>query len=221
MKLISVNVSIPKTIEINGALVNTGIYKTPVQSASWLGKLTLEGDDQADKKVHGGLHQAAYCYPLAHYAHWQERLSASDLPYGTFGENFTITDLDEHNTFIGDVLQIGETIVQVTMPRIPCFKLAHKLGDPKIIKEFLHSGRSGFYLRVLTEGYVKAGDDINFITRDPQAISVHTALILQKLDLDLIKDTTPEDILKNALAISSLAPLLKEEYSKRLLAISS
>jgi len=216
MQVISVNVSLPKIIEINGDLVSTGIYKLPVQTAAWLGKLTLDGDDQADKKVHGGPHQAAYCYPLAHYAHWQARLSASDLPYGTFGENFTITGLDEHNTFIGDTFQIGEAIVQVTMPRIPCFKLAHKLGDAKIIKEFLHSGRSGFYLRVLTEGHVKAGDDISIINRDPQGVSVYTALILQKLDLSLVKDTTPETILKSALAIPSLAPLLKEEFSKRL-----
>jgi MOSC domain-containing protein YiiM len=220
MKVISVNVSIPKTIEINGELVSTGIYKNPVPAAIWLGKLTLDGDDQADKKVHGGPHQAAYCYPLAHYAHWQERLAASDLPYGTFGENFTITGLDEHNTFIGDVLQIGEAVVQVTMPRIPCFKLAHKLGDAKIIKEFLQSGRSGFYLRVLTEGNVKAGDAITIISHDPQAISVHTALILQKLDLDLIKNSAPENILRSALSISSLAPLLKEEYSKRLALIT-
>jgi MOSC domain-containing protein YiiM len=220
MKVISVNVAIPKTIEINGDLVSTGIYKNPVQAAIWLGKLTLDGDDQADKKVHGGPHQAAYCYPLAHYAHWQERLSANDLPYGTFGENFTITGLDEHNTFIGDVLQIGEAIVQVTMPRIPCFKLAHKLGDTKIIKEFLQSGRSGFYLRVLTEGNVKAGDDITLISHDPQAISVHTALILQKLDLALIKNSAPESILRSALSIISLAPLLKEEYTKRLASIT-
>ncbi len=220
MRVISVNVAIPKTIEINGDLVSTGIYKNPVQAAIWLGKLTLDGDDQADKKVHGGPHQAAYCYPLAHYAHWQERLSANDLPYGTFGENFTITGLDEHNTFIGNVLQIGEAIVQVTMPRIPCFKLAHKLGDTKIIKEFLQSGRSGFYLRVLTEGNVKAGDDITLISHDPQAISVHTALILQKLDLALIKNSAPESILRSALSIISLAPLLKEEYTKRLASIT-
>lgn len=220
MKVISVNVAIPKTIEINGDLVSTGIYKKPVQSATWVGSLTLDGDDQADKKVHGGPHQAAYCYPLAHYAHWQTRLSVTDLTYGTFGENFTITGMDEHNTYIGDTLQIGEAVVQVTMPRIPCFKLAHKLGDAKIIKEFLHSGRSGFYLRVLTEGNVKAGDDINVISRDSQGISVYTALILQKLDLELVKNTTPEKVLKSALSIASLAPLLKEEYSKRLASLT-
>jgi MOSC domain-containing protein YiiM len=220
MKLISVNVAIPKTIAINGNQISTGIYKNPVQEATWLGKLTLDGDDQADKKVHGGPDQAAYCYPLAHYTHWQNWLSRTALPYGTFGENFTITGLNEDNICIGDTLQIGEAIVQVTMPRIPCFKLAHKLGDPKIIKAFLHSGRSGFYLRVLNEGFVKAGDDISIISRDPQMITVHTALILQKLDLDLIKITSPENMLINALAISSLAPLLKEEYTNRLASIT-
>ena len=220
MKLISVNVAIPKTVEINGDLVSTGIYKTPVQQPVWLGKLTLDGDDQADKKVHGGAHQAAYCYPLEHYAHWQPKLAMSRLSYGTFGENFTITGLNEDNICIGDTLQIGEAVVQVTMPRIPCFKLAHKLGNPKIIKEFLHSGRSGFYLRVLSEGLVKAEDAIKIISRDPLAITIHTALILQKLDLNLIKDALPESMLKKALTVASLAPQLKEDYSKRLASIT-
>lgn len=216
-KLISINVGIPKTVNINGNAVQTGIYKSPIQEATWVRTLGLEGDGQADKKVHGGPHQAVYCYPFDHYTFWQKTLSRQTLPFGTFGENFTISTLNEDNVFIGDVLQIGKAVLQVTMPRIPCFKLAHKMGDKTMIKQFLQSGRSGFYCRTLTEGSVSAGDDINIIKRDTQAISVHTALILQKLDLTQLSN--PSELLNKALSIESLAPLLKADYSKRLLSL--
>ena len=219
MKLVSVNVALPKLVNINGQDVLTGIYKTPVQAATWVGLFGLEGDDQADKKVHGGPHQAVYCYPVEHYAFWREALSRQDLSAATFGENFTTTGLNEDNVCIGDRLQIGAAVFQVTMPRIPCFKLAHKLGDISIIKQFLHSGRSGFYCRVITEGKVKATDAISIISRDPQAISVHTALILYKLDLDFLEN--PTMTLQKALAIKSLAPLLQDAYSKRLLSLQA
>lgn len=215
MKLISLNITKPTLVEMNGKEVLTGIYKTPFDHSVWLGELTLVGDDQADKTVHGGPHQAVYCYPLEHYAYWQNAFSLNELPYGTFGENFTITDLNEDNVHIGDILQIGDALVQVTMPRIPCFKLAHKIGDPKIVKDFLHSGRSGFYLRVLTQGNVKAGDDITIISRDPQAITIRNGLIMQKLDLNLL-EAAPVWMLKKALAVESLAPLLKTVYTERI-----
>lgn len=215
MKLVSVNVAEPKLVEIRGQQVLTGIYKLSIQNEVWVGKLSLVGDGQADKSVHGGEHQAVYCYPLEHYEYWQTKLTLNKLPYGTFGENFTVTELSEDNVFIGDVLKIGDSVVQVTMPRVPCFKFGHKIGRPNILEEFLHSGRSGFYLRVLTEGYVKAGDEITILSRDPQAISVRTALILQKLDLSLINDS-PASVLKKALAVGSLAPLLKDIYTERL-----
>lgn len=204
---------------IDGKDVRTGIYKQPVHEATCVRLLGLDGDDQADKKVHGGPHQAVYCYPLEHYIFWQETLLRQDLPYGTFGENFTITGLNEDNVFIGDVFQIGEAVLQVTMPRIPCFKLAHKMSDKSMIKQFLHSGRSGFYCRVLTEGKVKADHVISIISRDPQAISVHMALTLQKLDLNQLSD--PIESLQKAMSIERLAPLLQTEYSKRLLLLKS
>lgn len=217
MKLVSVNVAIPKTININGKDVLTSIYKSPIKKATWVGLLGLDGDDQADKKVHGGPHQAVYCYPLEHYAFWQEALPRQDLPAATFGENLTTTGLDENSICIGDVFQIGDVTLQVTMPRIPCFKLGHKLGDNSIIKQFLQSGRSGFYCRVLTEGKVNANDTINIISRDPQAISVYTALVLYKLDVTRLNN--PKSIFTKALAIESLAPLLREAYSKRILSL--
>ena len=215
MEVVSLNIALPKTVMIRGNPVATGIYKLPVTHAVWLTKLGLDGDDQADKTVHGGEHQAIYSYPLEHYAYWQNAQQLSDLPHGTFGENITTTGMLEDNVQVGDILKIGEATVQVTMPRIPCFKFGHKIGRPEILEPFLKSGRSGFYQRVLTEGYVKAGDKITLIDRAENSISVHTALILQKLDLALASDE-PKKLLQQALQIPSLAPLLKKVYAERL-----
>ncbi len=214
MKLLSVNISPPKLIEINGQQVLTAIYKTPAQGRVWLTKLTLVGDGQADTNVHGGEHQAAYCYPFEHYAYWQDRLNLSDLPYGTFGENFTVSGLLEGDICIGDVLQIGDSKtgvkVQVTMPRIPCFKFGHKIGHPDILDAFLRSGKSGFYLRVIQTGEVAAGDAITVIERDPQAISIRTTLGLQNLN------EGDDALLRRALSVASLTPLLKQIFESRL-----
>lgn len=214
MKLLSVNIAQPQEVEINGRPVLTGIYKQPVSRRVRLGKLTLEGDGQADLTVHGGEHQAAYAYPIEHYAHWQAVLGRDTLPHGTFGENFTTRGLLEDEVRVGDVVQIGGAVVQVTMPRLPCFKFAHKVGRPEILKEFLHSGRSGFYLRVLTEGEVGAGDDIAMLERDPVGITIRVALGLQKLQ------EGDAGQLRQALAIPSLAPLLRTDLEKRLAALA-
>ena len=215
MKLISLNTAQPKTVMINNEPVSTAIYKLPVQRSVWLAKMGLNGDGQADKAVHGGEHQAIYSYPFEHYAYWQKTLGLTELPYGTFGENLTITGLNEDSIQIGDILKIGEAIVQVTMPRVPCFKFGHKIGHPEILEDFLNSGRSGFYQRVLTAGSVKAGDEITLADRATDSISVRTALILQKLDLALATDE-PKQLLNKALQIPSLAPLLKTVYLERL-----
>jgi MOSC domain-containing protein YiiM len=214
MKLLSVNIAQPQEIEINGRPVLTGIYKQSVPHRVRLGRLTLEGDGQADHTVHGGEHQAAYAYPIEHYAHWQAWLGRDSLPHGTFGENFTTRGLLEHELRVGDVVRIGGAVVQVTMPRLPCFKFAHKVGRPDILKDFLHSGRSGFYLRVLTEGEVGAGDDIAMLEQDPAGITIRTALGLQKLQEG---DAAQ---LRRALAIPSLAPLLRNDLEKRLATIA-
>lgn len=214
-KLLSINIAQPAFVQINEQPVLTAIYKQPVQGALWLGSLGLNGDGQADKTVHGGAHQAVYSYPIEHYAHWQCFLSSDTLPPGTFGENLTTLGLDEDSMYIGDILKIGEVLVQVTMPRIPCFKFAHKVNSKEIIESFLKSGRSGFYQRVLQEGFIEAGQEIEIVERDSRAVSVRTALIMQKLDLSLLGDA-PANQLENALHIPSLAPLLKTTYEKRL-----
>lgn len=212
MKLLSVNIALPQEIEINGKPVLTGIYKLPVAGRVWLGRLSLAGDGQADLTVHGGEHQAAYAYPHEHYAHWQSVLGRNALPPGTFGENFTVSGLLETEVIVGDVLQIGGATVQDTLPRLPCFKFGHKIGRPALIKDFLHSGRSGFYLRVLAEGDVGAGDEITVLRRDPAGISIRTALGLQRLG------EGDAELLRRALTIDSLAPGLRHDFEKRLAA---
>lgn len=212
MQITSINVAMPKIVEIKGRPVLTAIYKEPVTDFIWLGKLGLAGDGQADLTVHGGEHQALYSYPLEHYGYWQNKLRLPPLAPGTFGENLTISGLLEDKVCVGDILSIGEALVQVTMPRIPCFKFGHKIGHPEILDEFLRSGKSGFYQRVLTEGYVKTGDKITLVERDSNQISIRTALGLQKLEEG---DT---QLLKQALKIKSLAPLLKNIYEQRLIA---
>jgi MOSC domain-containing protein YiiM len=213
MQIKSINVAMPKTIEIKGRPVLTAIYKEPVADSVWLGKLGLVGDGQADLTVHGGEHQAVYSYPIEHYEYWQKQLNTAPLMLGIFGENFTVSGLFEDEICVGDILSIGEATVQLTMPRIPCFKFGHKIGHPEILDAFLRSGKSGFYQRVLTEGYVKVGDEIKIIERDSNKISIRTALGLQKLD------EGDAALLAQALKIKSLAPLLKEVYAQRLSAL--
>jgi MOSC domain-containing protein YiiM len=211
MKLLSVNVALPREIEINGKPVATGIYKEAVAGPVWLGRLNLAGDGQADLEVHGGEYQAVYSYPMEHYAHWERVLGRSPFLPGMFGENFTTRGCLEVEVCIGDVWQIGEARVQVTMPRLPCFKFGHKIGRPQILKEFLHSGFSGFYHRVLQEGAVTAGDDIVLVERDARGITVRRMLGMQRL-----REGDAASIAR-ALEIECLPPSLREELEQRLM----
>lgn len=205
MKLLSINVALPRELEINGRPVLTGIYKEPVTGPVWLGRLTLAGDGQADLTVHGGEYQAAYSYPIEHYSHWEKVMGGEKFSPGMFGENFTISGLLEDTVCIGDIWRIGEARVQVTMPRLPCFKFGHKIGRPAILKEFLHSGYSGFYHRVLEEGFVAGGDDIEILERDPYGVTVRKMLGMQKLG------EGDEKSLNYALKITCLPPSLRRE----------
>jgi MOSC domain-containing protein YiiM len=209
MKLLSVNVALPRHVEINGQPVRTGIYKEPVTGPVWLGRLTLAGDGQADLTVHGGEFQAAYSYPVEHYAHWEAVVGRGKFPPGMFGENFTTSGLLEETVCIGDVWRIGGARVQVTMPRLPCFKFGHKIGRPEILKPFLESGHSGFYHRVLMEGPVEAGDAIEVLERDPRGITVRQMLGMQKLG------EGDDALFSRALAIQCLPPILRRDLELR------
>ena len=183
MKLLSVNVSQPKTVTIGDRTYATGIYKKAVAGPVSLNRLNLAGDGQGDLKNHGGEYQAVYCYPQEHYRYWATALARADFAYGQFGENFTTQGLLESEVCIGDSFRIGEAVVQVTQPRVPCYKLANKLGIAGFDKSFLHANRSGFYLRVLQEGAVEAGASIAPVSKDPIGMTVaevNAALYLDK-----------------------------------------
>jgi MOSC domain-containing protein YiiM len=172
MKVLSVNVALPRLIAWKGQTFNTGIFKEPVDGAVVMRQLDFDGDRQADLSVHGGPYKAVYAYPSEHYEFWRKELPEMELPWGQFGENLTTEGLNEEDTHIGDVLRIGKATVQVTQPRLPCFKLAAKFQRDDILKRFLQSGRSGFYLSVIEEGLVAAGDAIERVQEDEHGIAV-------------------------------------------------
>jgi MOSC domain-containing protein YiiM len=172
MKVLSVNVALPRLIAWKGQTFDTGIFKKPVDGPVMMRQLDLDGDRQADLSVHGGPYKAVYAYPSEHYEFWRNELPDMDLPWGQFGENLTTEGLNEADTHIGDVLRIGKATVRVTQPRVPCFKLAAKFQRDDILKRFLQSGRSGFYFSVIAEGLLAAGDAIERIEEDRNGIAV-------------------------------------------------
>jgi len=172
MKLLSVNVGLPRELRWKGRIVTTGIFKEPVQGRLMLRKLNLDGDRQADLSVHGGAEKAVYSYSAGHYNYWRRELADMELPFGMFGENFTIEDVAEETVNIGDRFRIGTAELVVTQPRLPCNKLGLKFGRDDMVKRFLASGRTGFYFSVSREGEVGAGDEVTLIGRDENDVAV-------------------------------------------------
>ena len=172
MRILSVNVALPREVTWQGKLVTTGIFKEPIEGSVMLRTLNLDGDGQANLTVHGGATKAVYAYPSEHYDYWRMELPGVDLSWGMFGENFTTEGLLERTVYIGDRFRIGDAEVFVTEPRMPCYKLGIKFGRADIIKRFLASRRTGFYFAVAREGTLSAGDAVEFIGRDQQEISV-------------------------------------------------
>jgi len=210
MKLLSVNVSQPKEIIHNGKPVMTGIFKVPVQGRVMLHELNLDGDRQADLRAHGGPYKAVYAYPYEHYATWASELNRDDFTYGQFGENFTVEGMTEDEVHIGDVFRIGTAFVEVTQPRVPCFKLEHKMDIPGFIKPFLKSERTGFYLKVLEEGEVGAGDDIERVQLGAGQMSVRQIHHL------LYIDHSDTEAIKQAAKLAALSPGWRESFQKML-----
>ncbi|MEE9168527.1 MAG: MOSC domain-containing protein [bacterium] len=184
MKLVSVNVSLPRTVEYDGRTVSTGIYNKPVAGRVKVSKFNLDGDGQSDLSVHGGVYKAVYFYDLESYRYWREELSRDDLAYGHFGENFTVEGMPDDQVHIGDIFRIGSSLLEVTQPRTPCFKLEMKMGLPGFSRQFLTSGRLGFYCRVVEEGEVGAGDPIERVEVGPERITVRDFARLYYFDYD-------------------------------------
>ena len=172
MKLISVNVGRPRIVLWKGTQVSTGIFKSPFEGTIELKQLNLCGDRQADLSVHGGPYKAVYAYPSEHYSYWREQLPQADLPWGAFGENLTTEGLFEDSLYIGDQLRIGSALLQVTQPRVPCYKITIRFDRDDMIKRFIASHTSGFYFSVIEEGEIAAGSAIEIVHRDPAEVSV-------------------------------------------------
>jgi MOSC domain-containing protein YiiM len=192
-----------------GREVLTAIFKDPVASPLPLRRHNLDGDAQADLSVHGGPDKAVYAYPSEHYGPWQERLGR-ELPFGIFGENLTTEGLLEESVHIGDEFRVGTARLAVTQPRMPCFKLGLRFGDPGMIERFLQFGRPGIYFAVEDEGVVGPGDPIKRVHTDENRVSVTDML---RLILD--RRATP-DALRRVLAVPALAKVWREEFEARL-----
>jgi MOSC domain-containing protein YiiM len=171
-RVVSVNVGLPRDVLWRGETVETSIFKEPVAGRVAVRMLNLDGDRQSDLSVHGGPDKAVYVYPAEHYPYWRATLD-SDVPYAMFGENLTVEGLPlENELAIGDRLGIGSAELIVVQPRLPCFKLGIRFGDPRMVKQFLQSGRSGYYLRVAVGGELGVGDEIEVLERHPAGVPV-------------------------------------------------
>ena len=213
MKIVSVNTGLPREVLWHGQVVTTGIFKEPVEGGIAVRKLNLDGDRQADLTVHGGEYKAVYCYPVAHYQYWRQELPGRQLPMGMFGENFTTDGLLEDSVHIGDEFSIGSAEVIVTQPRLPCYKLGVRFQSDDMVKRFLASGRTGFYLAVTREGDVCAGDEIANILRDPKGVPVSEITRLY-----IAKRYAADDVasVKRALQVDALPESWKSYFVERL-----
>ena len=210
MKLLSVNVSVPEEVPHERKTVYTGISKKPVDGRVMLRTMNLDGDGQADLDNHGGIYQAAYVYSVENYDHWRHELGRDDLAFGQFGENFTVEGMAEDDVHIGDVFRVGDALVEVAQPRTPCFKLGIKMGMSRFPKTFLASGRVGFYLRVLKEGVVGAGDAFERVEECPEGISVRQMSRLLFFEPENLEGA------KRALRIRALSPGWRSSFEDRL-----
>ncbi|HZF20556.1 MAG TPA: MOSC domain-containing protein [Burkholderiales bacterium] len=208
MNLVSVNAGLPREVKWNGTTVTTSIWKSPVSGPVRVSALNIAGDRQSDLSVHGGADKAVYVYPSEHYDYWRRELPGVDLPWGAFGENLTTTGLSEEFR-IGDRLKIGTAEFAVTQPRLPCYKLAARFGRADMVKRFMRSGRTGFYLRVTRQGEVEAGDSISVNARAGESLTVGDIVRLHT------QDAANQQMLMRAANLEGLAESWREYFRKR------
>jgi len=209
MKVVSLNVARPRLTLYKGATINTGIFKQPVTGRVALRTLNLDGDQQADLSVHGGIYKAVYAYPSEHYEYWRRELPDTDLRWGMFGENFTTQGLTEE-LHVGDRIRIGSAIVMVRQPRMPCYKLAAKFQRDDMIERFLHSGSSGLYFSVEQEGEAGEGDSLELISQDRKGISI------AEMNRLFLREKYNRNLLQKAIATAALPEDWREYFLPRL-----
>jgi MOSC domain-containing protein YiiM len=210
MKLLSVNVGLPRKVNFKGQPVTTAIFKDPVNGPVMMRKLNLDGDRQSDLTVHGGSDKAVYSYPAEHYGYWRKQFPGMDLPWGMFGENFTTEGLMEDTVNIGDHLQVGSAKLVASQPRMPCYKLGIRFGNMDIIRMFLAFGHPGIYFRVLKEGEVQTGDRIEIIKKDKNNVTVKdiVRLYVGRDDIGNI------ETMRRAIRISALPEGWRQEFQQ-------
>jgi MOSC domain-containing protein YiiM len=214
MKLVSVNVGLPRVVMSNGEPVSTGIFKEPVAGQVILRTLNLDGDKQADLSVHGGPSKAVYAYPSEHYEYWKRELPEIKLLWDMFGENFTTEGLLESELNIGDKFRVGSAIVTVTEPRMPCYKLGIKFGRSDMVKKFMASARTGFYFAVLQEGEVGAGDSIELVERNADGLPVSDITALYT------REKSNVGLLRRAITVEALPESWRDYFRHRLAALT-
>ena len=209
MQVISVNVGSPREVRWKGRSVSTGIFKAPVEGRIMMRTLNLDGDQQADLSVHGGIEKAVYAYATEHYPYWRQELPNEDFPWGAFGEILSIEGLSEATVNIGDRFRIGNAEVMVTQPRFPCYKLNLKFGRDDMVKRFLNSRLSGIYFSIMQEGEIGAGDSVERIYQDNHNVTV--ADIVQ-----IYVGEAEDDLVYRALQVPALAACLRKDFQQRM-----
>ena len=209
IRLVSVNAGLPREVRWNGKSITTSIWKSQVGGPVRVGSLNIAGDRQSDLAVHGGADKAVYVYPSEHYDFWRRELPGVELPWGAFGENLTTAGLSEEFR-IGDRLRIGSAEFAVTQPRLPCYKLGIRFGRADMVKRFMKSMRTGFYLRVTREGEIEAGDRIELVARAEDSLTVADIVRLHTSD-----DENRERLIRAA-HLEGLPESWREHFRKRL-----
>ena len=171
-RLLSVNVGRPREVTWNGKAVRTSVWKLPVQGRRMVRKLNIDGDEQADLAGHGGEHRAVFVYQMDSYHYWEQQLGRTDFTFGQFGENFTVEGLLDNEVCIGDRYRIGSAVFEVTQPRVTCYRVGIRMNEPRMPALLVAHHRPGFYFRVLQEGEVGAGDEIEKVGDGPECVTV-------------------------------------------------
>ena len=210
MKILSINTSPPKKINFKNKIVNTSIFKEPQNDELSVTKNGLEGDRQADLLAHGGINKAIYAYSYKHYEYWGNFLRKDfSEEYGLVGENLTIDDFDEKNIFIGDEFRISSAILKVTQPRIPCYKISIKMNEKNFMKYFIEHNYLGIYMKVINDGIIKKGDEIELTYREPNSMTVYDISMLLFADNNVEK-------MKKAASLACLTDEIKQRFNERL-----
>lgn len=210
MRVVSVNVGLPRDAPFRQGIVRTGIFKNPVPGPVRVRRLNLNGDGQADLTVHGGRDKAVYAYPAEHYPFWKSEMPNRVFPWGSFGENLTTEGVLESEVCIGDEYRFGTARLVATQPRMPCYKLAARFDEPRMVKRFMAARRPGIYFAVLDEGNVSPGDSIECVHRDPAGVTVADMLAL------IVDAHATPDRLRQVLAVPGLAEVWRHEFRDRL-----